>query len=934
LKQSKVQSLPDDAERLAGIGYWERDEIEKTYSFCSNGLANLHGMDASEFIAKAKTPAGTYQWIHPEDLPPYITATEKLRSEGKSFVIEYRVRHAEGRYLPVREKAEAERNDDGEICRTFGVVQDMTSRSLGEATPTQTDVLLKQAMRVGRMGAWVWDDTENKCLYCSEELALLFGQTVEEYISSRGEGAGITRHVHPDDQKHYDKVTNEAIAARTWYSVEFREKGTDGLYRHLREVGEPVSAEGEGRRVSVGILQDISDEVEAERALAISQRALLQAQRQAKIGSWEWYEPDLKLVSCSEEYARIHGVTTDEIAALIDQQMEKVIHPEDRDRVAAVYRDIDETGNPYEIEYRILRADGEIRHVFELGEASLDADGRPVVQTGTLQDITERKQAEEELRRSHEDLEQRVQERTRELREAYMTLKRETLERERAEEGVRTRDAWLRAILENAPVEIVLKDTEGRIMAISQNVADEVKILASDFIGTTTADYLPIEVAEIYMGADREVVRTGKALQQEILEEIDGKIRYSFSSKFPLRDDRGEIIGVCSMTSDITEMKEAEARLAQAQKMEAVGQLTGGVAHDFNNLLAVIQGNAEILARRIQGEKALLDSILRASARGAELTHRLLAFSRQQMLVAQPTDLAKLVTGMTDLLQRTLGETIEIKTFAEENLASVLADPGQIENALLNLAINARDAMPEGGTLAIACRNVRLDDAAASAIPEAVPGDYVAIEVSDNGEGMAPEVLSHAFEPFFTTKEVGKGSGLGLSMVYGFVKQSGGHVSICSEPDQGTTVTLYLTQTEEASKPKEARHDGNTPLGQGETILLVEDDDDVRDLVEAMLQRLDYKVIAASNATHARTLLENGAAYDLVLSDVVLPGGVNGVEFAEELRQRDPETTVIFMSGYSADAADSGGLTNPDQVILKKPFQMLRLAEALREALD
>jgi len=932
--KSKVQLLPEDAERLAGIGFWERDEIRSRYTYCSSGLTEILGQDVAQLHSGMKDPGTDYDRIHPEDRLHYIAAIEKLKSGGDSFAINYRLRRTDGSYRQVWEKAEAARDDLGRVCRTFGVIQDMTGRGTGDGVPTQTDVLLKQAMRTGRMGAWVWDDTENKCLYCSEELALVFGLTVEEFLATRGQGTKATDFVHPDDWERYTQVITRAVDKGAWYSVEFREKATDGTYRYLREVGEPISSAGESRKISVGIVQDISDRVEAQQALERSEAALRHAQRQAKIGSWRWDVPGERLISCSQEYARIHGVPMEQISALLDHQMERVIHPDDRERVEKAFKQYDETGCCYEIEYRIVRPDGEIRHALEIGEVILDQDGKALEQAGTVQDITERKLAEEELRRSRDDLERRVEDRTRELREAYMTLKRETLERERAEQEMRTRETWLRAIMDNAPVEIVLKDTDGRIMAISKNVADELVREGMDYIGTTTADYLPSEIAEIYMNADKQVVRTGRAIQQEILEDSGGRIRYSFSSKFPLRNDDGDILGICSITSDITEMKEAEARLAQAHKMEAVGQLTGGVAHDFNNLLAVIQGNAEVLARRIQGQSALLESILRASGRGAELTHRLLAFSRQQMLVAQPTDLSRLVTGMTDLLQRTLGGSIEIQTHAEINLACVLADPGQVENAILNLAINARDAMPDGGTLTIACRNVHIGRANAEKMPEAIPGNYVAVEVTDDGEGMPPEILAHAFEPFFTTKEVGKGSGLGLSMVYGFVKQSGGHVTITSNIGQGTIVTLYLAQTEENARLNEARHDTSVPQGQGETVLVVEDDNDVRDLVENMLTRLNYKAVSVSNALEVRALLRDGTPFDLVLSDIMLPGGVDGVKIAEELRRDKPETIVIFMSGYSPEATDAPETAGLGQAVLKKPFKMAQLAETLREALD
>ena len=384
---------------------------------------------------------------------------------------------------------------------------------------------------------------------------------------------------------------------------------------------------------------------------------------------------------------------------------------------------------------------------------------------------------------------------------------------------------------------------------------------------------------------------------------------------------------------DITERRHAEERLKQAQKMEAVGQLTGGVAHDFNNLLAVIGGNAELLEDDPKNNSALTAPIVRAVKRGAELTQRLLAFSRQQPLRPQVIAPGELVAGMSDLLRRSLGETVELAINAPPEVWNALIDPGQVENALLNLAINARDAMPGGGKLTIECSNAVLDATALADNPEAVAGDYVVLEVSDDGTGMSADVKAHAFEPFFTTKEVGAGSGLGLSMVYGFAKQSGGHVSIYSEEGRGTTVKLYLPRATEAKQRKVVKAGADIPPGDGEVILVIEDDPDVRDLAVHLLERLAYRVISVADAAAAHAVLAAGQRVDLVLSDVVLPGGVSGPQFAEAARRTYPDLKIIFMSGYPAEAATRNGLLGPGQVLLSKPFQRHQLARALRDAL-
>ena len=396
---------------------------------------------------------------------------------------------------------------------------------------------------------------------------------------------------------------------------------------------------------------------------------------------------------------------------------------------------------------------------------------------------------------------------------------------------------------------------------------------------------------------------------------------------------RGGGMVLTAMLRDVTELKDAERRLRQAQKMEAVGQLTGGVAHDFNNLLAVIQGNAEFLADEVGQDNPMTQAILRATTRGSELTQRLLAFSRQQPLRPQAVDLAALVGGVSVLLARTLGETITIETVTAPGLWVVSADPGQVENALLNLAINARDAMPDGGRLTIECQNTALDEAYVTSNPEALAGEYSVLAVMDTGTGMSAEVQAHAFEPFFTTKEVGKGSGLGLSMIYGFAKQSGGHIAIYSEEGMGTTVKLYLPRAEGPPDAVADQSGNDVPRGRGETILVIEDDTDVRALAASMLEELGYKAVAVADGDSGLAALAR-APVDVVLSDVILPGGMSGPEFAEAAQARHGGIKIVFMSGYPSEAARHNGFVDSDTVLLTKPFERGQLAYALRRMLD
>ncbi|MGE5145254.1 MAG: ATP-binding protein, partial [Candidatus Eiseniibacteriota bacterium] len=388
--------------------------------------------------------------------------------------------------------------------------------------------------------------------------------------------------------------------------------------------------------------------------------------------------------------------------------------------------------------------------------------------------------------------------------------------------------------------------------------------------------------------------------------------------------------------TDITAEKLREAQLVQAQKMEVVGQLTGGVAHDFNNLLAVIQGNLELLAEYAHNDEKIARFVapaLRAAQRGGELTQRLLAFSRRQMLRPEIIDLNTLVMDITELLRRTLGATVEIETDLAEDSCLALVDANQLENALLNLAVNARDAMPEGGRLTMATRMVELGAGDFEAGDEVVPGAYAAVVVTDTGRGMTPEVQSRAYEPFFTTKN--SGSGLGLSMVYGFIKQTGGHITIDSEIDRGTTVTLYLPSTAADIDADGVETDRRaTPAGSGESILVVEDDAEVRDLVARQLAGLGYRVQQADGAAKALELLARASDIDLLLTDIVLPGGMTGVGLIKAVRERYPTLRVLCMSGFAQRAFASEDLTALDATLLNKPFRLADLARAVRATLD
>jgi PAS domain S-box-containing protein len=410
---------------------------------------------------------------------------------------------------------------------------------------------------------------------------------------------------------------------------------------------------------------------------------------------------------------------------------------------------------------------------------------------------------------------------------------------------------------------------------------------------------------------------------------IDVSVRWA-----RVTDADGHPIGVMYVVSDVTRQGSLEAQLRQAQKMEAVGNLTGGLAHDFNNLLGIIIGNLDLLRDR-QTDEPLVDELARealdAALRGADLTRRLLAFARRQPLQPERLEVNELVAGITHLLKRTLGEQVEIRLELGEDLWPVIVDPAQLEASLTNLATNARDAMPRGGQLTIVTANSHLDADYASQHTEVQSGDYVLIEVSDTGTGISPEITVQIFEPFFTTKEPGKGTGLGLSMVFGFIKQTGGHISVYSEVGIGTTFRLYLPRADQHAEQAAATHPEPMIRGKGERVLAVEDNPSLRRVVVRQLSELGYRVLEAEYVQSALDILEHEPA-DLLFTDVVMPGGVSGYELARAAQSRWPNMKVVLTSGFPESKINgTEGMINVR--LLSKPYRRDDLGRTIREAL-
>ncbi|MBS7541358.1 PAS domain S-box protein [Ancylobacter lacus] len=504
------------------------------------------------------------------------------------------------------------------------------------------------------------------------------------------------------------------------------------------------------------------------------------------------------------------------------------------------------------------------------------------------------------------------------------------------------REAHLRSILNTVPEAVVVIDEAGTITSFSTAAEQLFGFSREEAIGRNVSMLMPNPDRDAHDDYLARYLRTGERRIIGYGRVVTGLRKDGLT--FPMELAIGEAVANGSriftgFIRDLTSRQKMEEELRQAQKMEAVGQLTGGLAHDFNNLLTVISGNLEMLESRLTDERqrSLLREAQDAAEDGAKLTGQLLAFGRRQPLNPQLADVGQLLSNFSDLLRRTLGETVELRTTITGSSNLAMVDASQLQNALLNLALNARDAMPRGGRLTIDISRARIDVDYARMYPEVRTGDYVLISVSDTGSGMAPEVKQRAFEPFFTTKSVGSGTGLGLSMVYGFVKQSGGHIQLYSEIGQGTCVRLFLPAGPSRAARGGAAGTGAAGAGElpggSENILVVEDDARVRRVAVARLQDAGYSVIEAENAQQALGLLALHPGIDLIFTDIVMPGGMTGDELAQEVRLTRPDMKILFTSGY-AEPSVAGRELAATGAWLRKPYTARELTTRLRKLLD
>jgi len=849
---------------------------------------------------------------------------------------EFRLRHFRtGAVFPVLYHPFAIKDSDGNVIAFATVTRDISVQKQAEEALRESESQLRQL-------------ADALPLYVSfvdrEERVRLANRIFEEWFDRpREEILGKTlREVLGDEAYALRQPWIEAALRGERVRFEVATPDRSGGYRDTELEYLPRTGPGGTVDGFYAVVKDITERNRAIAALRESERRLRLAMDAGRMAIWELHIPT-DTVKISPELNRLLGFPPD--ATPTAAELRAHYHPDDLERVREAGRAAIARSDRFaEVEFRFIRPDGAIRWLMVRAEIYLDSKGQPDSYVGVAFDVTGRKEAEEALQRS--------------------------------EAALRESDEKFRAIVDSIDQMIWSTRPDGYHDYYNRRWYEYTGVPEGSTDGAGWNGMFHPDDQERAWGVWRHSLTTGEPYHIEYrLRHRSGQYRWVLGRAQPVRDEEGRIIrwfGTCTDIQDLVDAREvlargreeleilvaertaelqsaneqllaeieererAEEALRQAQKMEAVGQLTGGIAHDFNNLLAGIVGSLDLLQTRLQqGRTEHIERYAKAAMasahRAAALTHRLLAFARRQPLDPKPVDANKLVSSMEDLLRRTLGPSVSMELVTAGGLWPTLCDPNQLESAILNLAINARDAMPEGGKLVIETANASLDQAYAATQRDVAPGQYVAICVTDTGTGMPADVIARAFDPFFTTKPIGQGTGLGLSMVYGFAKQSEGHVRIYSEEGRGTTVKIYLPRYRGAADEEEvtAAVSQEAVTGTGETVLVVEDEPVIRDLIIEVLQDLGYQALQATDGPAGLKVLQSKRPIDLLITDVGLPG-INGRQLADQAREWRPELKVLFITGYAENAALAAGFLAPGMEMITKPFAVEVLARRIK----
>ncbi|MGH3033896.1 MAG: PAS domain-containing protein [Gaiellaceae bacterium] len=876
---SSERQYRDLVEQLPLVTYVRGLEVLESNSYASPQVEDLLGYSVEQWETE---PGLLSRVIHPDDRERVIAEFEALRKTGEPFCGEYRCVRPDGRVVWVRDSTVPVRDESGRPSHVQGYLLDIDQAKAAEAALRMSEQRFR-ALVANVPGAIFRCENEPEWTmeFVSDAIEEITGYPASDFVGNRARPYGSI--IHRDDSAGLDPE----LAAGRPYEVEYRIVHADGSLRWVFERGQGVPDE-RGKLWLEGVIFDITERKQAEERLTKTERRNRTLVEQLPLITYVAALDDVSsAIYMSPQCEQILGYPVQEW--LDDPDMwARLLHPEDRDRTLEAHRRTLPTGEGFDCEYRLIAKDGRAVWFRDRSGTIYDDAGAPLHSHGYMLDITEAKRAQEEIVRAKE---------------------------------------FSETLIRTANVMVVGLDLDGRVTLFNE--------AAEQVTGYSFEELCGRSWFELVVPGERDRAAEAETDESPILTK-SGEERFVSWRNSEVREN-GRVTGTISFGIDITERKGLEDQLRQSQKMEAVGRLAGGIAHDFNNLLTAISGYSDFALANVEpGGAAAADigEISKAAGRASSLTRQLLAFSRRQVLQPKVLSLNEVVGDLEGMLRRLIGENVRLKVTLDPGLDAVRVDRGQIEQVLMNLTLNARDAMPDGGDLLLTTKSVEVSGARAEATLDLQPGSYATLVVSDTGHGMDSETRSRAFEPFFTTKKPGEGTGLGLATVYGIVKQSGGSIRLDSMPGKGAVFTLYFPKAWQGEQHKAPVLVAPDHANGSETILLVEDEDVVRDLVRKMLEQGGYTILEACDGREALTLSkEHVAGIDLLLTDVVMPG-MNGRELAERIWFTRPETRVLYMSGYTDLRVFDPEVLDPGSAFLHKPFTYAELAGKVREILD
>lgn len=886
------EKLKDQLEQLdlalksADMGVWSWD-IPVRRVFFDDRACRLLGIDPSTFTG---TVDEYYKVVLPEDRAAIRAALYgSFKEEDPYYKQSYRVVLPDGTLRNIMGRWKVDKDAFGKPSRVHGILWDVTDRKKTEEDLKQATDLLRAIIDTAPT-AIVGLDLDGK-------VRTVWNRAAERMLGwSEEEAMGrLLPIVSPENEEEFRQHHGRIRRGKNIDGLEIRRKKSDGAEIDLGVYASPLIDDNGTVTGSIGVLVDITERKRVEEVLRKSEerlKATLDAAQMVAFeihvdGSHREVGPVDKLFGRPAGYS--HPTLSDLFAA---------IHPEDRENVQSMMASALRGESGYDVQFRVFQEDGAVRWIEATGALQRDGKGNPVRILGMARNVTRRQAAEEALRRSEERF---------------------------------------RRMIRNSNDIIALVDGNNRLTSVSGPLEKVLGYGPEEVKGAFFLDFVHPEDQEEVGKATSEIIRGPE--ESRILEfrvrHKDGKwVSVEAVSSNLLKDP--SVKAIVSNIRDVTERNRLREQLQQAMKMEAVGRLAGGVAHDFNNILTVVTGNVELARMSLSPSDPLircLDQITKASDSAASLTRQLLAFSRKQIIEPKVLNLNELVGNVQQMLGRLIGENVELRTALDSGLASVKVDPGQFEQVLVNLAVNARDAMPDGGRLVVETANATLDEGYCATHPTASPGEYVLLAVSDTGHGMTARVKEHLFEPFFTTKGKGHGTGLGLATTFGVVRQAGGSIEVYSEEGRGTSFKIYIPAVKERAEKLVKETRTLDTLKGNETILLVEDEESVRKLALAMLKNLGYRVIEARDGEEALMLADrHGGKIDLLMTDIVMPG-INGRELSERLTRAYPAMKTLFTSGYTEDVIVRHGVIDSQLNFIGKPYSLQGIARKIREAL-